>query len=75
MNLLPSFAPRACARSGPQTLAVPAHPTLAILGTATLPRRALLGGALGAALLALWLVRSAAAAAKSTTKNPADDGV
>ena len=75
MNLLPSFAPRACARSGPQTLAVPAHPTLAILGTATLPRRALLGGALGAALLALWQVQAAAAAAKATRKNPADDGV
>ena len=75
MNLLPSFAPRACARSGPQTLAVPAHPTLAILGTATLPRRALLGGALGAALLAPWQVQAAAAAAKATRKNPADDGV
>ncbi len=75
MNLLPSFAPRPCARSGPQTLAVPAHPTLAILGTATLPRRALLGGALGAALLALWQVQAAAAAAKATRKNPADDGV
>ena len=75
MNLLPSFAPRACARSGPQTLAVPAHPTLAILGTATLPRRALLGGALGAALLAPWQVQAAEAAAKATRKNPADDGV
>ncbi len=70
MNPLPSLSPRACVHSGPKAQSVPAHPAIA-----TLPRRALLGGALGAALLAPWQARAAAAAAKSTSKNPADDGV
>ena len=71
MTFSPSLSSRTRAACAANALAMPSPTTV----PAALPRRAVLGGALGAALLAPWQLQAAAANAQARTPNPAGDAV